>query len=63
MDDQLLVPYQESLALLGLWLGVFLGDKDNGNDTPGTFIDSMDALLAFRPSTFEYITVSATEGF
>ena len=35
---QLLTPYQESLALLGPWIGVFLGDKDNGNAAPCTLL-------------------------
>ena len=28
---QLLASYQESLSLLGLWLGVCFGDIDSGN--------------------------------
>ena len=31
VDVQLLASYQESLALLGLWFGVFLGDIDSDN--------------------------------
>ena len=55
---QLLASYQKSLSLLGLWITVFLGDKNNGNAAPCT----LDALLAVIPSTLADITVSATEG-
>ena len=37
-DVQLLASYQESLALLGLWLGVFLGDIDSGNAVSCTIL-------------------------
>ena len=60
-DVQLLASYQESLALLGLWLGVSWRYRQwqccilhNA--------DSMDALLADRPSTFADITVIAPKG-
>ena len=36
--DQLLASYQVSMALLGPWIGVFLGDRDNGNTTPCTLL-------------------------
>ena len=36
VDVQLLAPYQESLALLGPWIGGFLEDRDNGNVAPCT---------------------------
>ena len=56
MDVQLLASYQESLALLGLWLGVFLGDIDSGNAVSCTILIVWNALLADRPSTFADIT-------
>ena len=61
MDVQLLAPYQDSLALLGLYIGAFLGE-DNANAAPCTFLMVIDALLAVRPSTFADITASTTEG-
>ena len=38
VDVPLLASYQESLALLGLWLGVFLGDIDSGNAVSCTIL-------------------------
>ena len=38
VDVQLLASYQESLALLDLWLGVFLGDIDSGNAVSCTIL-------------------------
>ena len=38
VNVQLLASYQESLLLLGPWKGVFLGDKNNGNASPCTFL-------------------------
>ena len=63
MDVKLLASYQESLALLGLWLGVFLGDIDMQWQCCIVHnSDNMDALLADRPSTFADIIVIALEG-
>ena len=38
VDVQLLVPYQESLALPGPSIGVFLEDRDSGNAAPCTLL-------------------------
>ena len=38
VDVPLLASYHESLALLGLWLGVFLGDIDSGNAVSCTIL-------------------------
>ena len=63
MDVLLLVPYQECLALLDLCLGGFLGDIDSIINQCLSLhnSDSMDALLAVRPSVFAAITIRASE--
>ena len=48
MDVQLLVPYQECLALLDLWLCGFLGDIGNWQCLSLHNSDSMDALFNVR---------------
>ena len=54
------MPYEECLALLDLWLYVFLRDIDSSNVYLCTTLDSMDVLLAVRPSMFADITIGGS---
>ena len=60
MDVQLLPTFQLSLALGDWWIGVFLADTGTDN-TLLHISDSIEVLVAVRPSMFADITVRAVE--